>query len=353
MARKLDIALVGTCAVAVVLEVLLQPELPHRPAVLALGLSFAGALWFRRTHPLGATVTAFSLATVATVLGFADAGPYTGIFILVLPYSLCRWSSARDVAIGTAFIAVAYGASVWRSADAGLDDVIGGVVVMLFPGAVGVAVRFRAAAEARAVEQAKLVERAQLARELHDSVAHHLTAIMLQAQGAQARPDAAATALSAIVSESRQTLAELRSIVGALRDDEAAALVPAGGIADIAAFARDAGDTPAVVVELKGDLEGVAAAVERAIYRLAQEAITNAMRHAKNATRIDVRVSAEADVIQLTATDDGQTPSRRNAGFGLVGMAERAALLGGTFEAGPGTTGWRLSAVLPRKGSAV
>jgi signal transduction histidine kinase len=351
MARKLDLALVGACALAVVLEVSFRTDLAHPLHALALGLSFAAALWFRRSHPLVATAAAFSLATVSTLFGKSDNGPYTGICILILVYALCRWGSRRDIVIGALFMAAAYAASVWRGEVKGAEDAVGGVAVMLFAGAIGAAVRFRDAAQTREVEHAKLREREQLARELHDSVAHHMTAIMIQAQAARARPDAAAAALSAIEEESRRTLAELRSIVGALRDDDAAALVPAGRIADVATFARAAGDTPAVVVELSGDLEGVPVAVERAVYRLAQEAITNAIKHARNATRIDIKVVAANDTIQLTAKDNGEAPSRRIAGFGLVGMAERAALLGGTFEAGPSPSGWCVSAVLPRKGS--
>lgn len=355
MARRFDVALVGSCALVVALEVALRTDLPHWPSALGLGLVFAATLWFRRTHPLAATVTAFVFATVTTLvgmwLGWHDVGPYSGVCILLLPYALCRWGSRRDIVFGLLPMAGAYAASAWSGEMDGLSDAIGAAVVMLFPGAIGIAVRFRDAAQTREVEHAKLREREQLARELHDSVAHHMTAIMIQAQAARARPDVVAAALSAIEGESRRTLAELRSIVGALRDDATAALVPAGRIADVATFARQAGATPAVIVELSGDLDGVAVAVERAVYRLAQEAITNAIKHARHATRIDIRVAAEGDTIHLTAKDNGDTPLRRNAGFGLVGMAERAALLGGTFEAGPSTSGWCVSAVLPRKGS--
>jgi signal transduction histidine kinase len=90
------------------------------------------------------------------------------------------------------------------------------------------------------------------------------------------------------------------------------------------------------------------------MYRLAQEAITNATQHARHATRIDVRVADEADRVRLTVRDDGDGGSadRSESGYGLVGMAERAALLGGTFEAGPGPgKGWTVNAVVPRAGA--
>ncbi len=351
MSRKLDLALVFACLAALAVEVALRSELWHQPLSVAVVVVVAVALAFRRTHPFAATAAAFGVATLATLVG-GGGGPYTGLFILLLPYALGRYGSRRDVALGLVFMVATFSASAWRGEMKRPSDVIGGAIVLLFPGAVGLALRFRAAAQTRELEHAKLREREQLARELHDSVAHHMMAITIQAQAARARPDAAGAALSAIEDESRRTLAELRSIVGALRsDDERAALVPAGRIADVAAFARDAGETLAVVIDLGGDLEGVAPAVERAVYRMAQESITNAMKHARGATRVDVSVRGDGDTIHLVARDNGEAHARAGAGFGLAGMAERAALVGGTFEAGPSEGGWRVRAALPRRGA--
>ena len=110
---------------------------------------------------------------------------------------------------------------------------------------------------------------------------------------------------------------------------------------------------PSVLVTTSGELEGLRAPVDAACYRVAQESITNAVQHARDATRIEVRVHAGESDIGLTVIDDGApstTPSDRQ-GYGLLGMRERAALLGGTFEAGPQREGgWRVTAVLPRTG---
>jgi signal transduction histidine kinase len=356
MTRKGDLWLTGTCILAVLVECALRPELT--PISAALGIGFASALWFRRTHPLAATAFAFSLAAAGTLvevwLGLPEVGPYTGACILILPYALGRWGSGRDVTIGVVFMAAAYAASMLQRPTDAVADAVGGAVIFCFPLVIGVSLRFRAAAQARDLEHARHMEREQLARELHDSVAHHMTAITIQAQAARAvvvaQPAAAERALLAIEAESRNTLAELRAIVGALRDDEPGALTPAGRVADIAGFARDGGSPPAVTVELTGNLEDLPPAVERTLYRLAQESITNAIKHAKNATRVAIRVAAEGNNIRLTAQDDGAAPTRRPSGYGLIGMAERAALLGGTFEAGPSPGGWRVDAMLPRKG---
>ncbi len=108
---------------------------------------------------------------------------------------------------------------------------------------------------------------------------------------------------------------------------------------------------PRVEVELSGELDEFGPSVETAIYRIAQESITNAVRHARQATRVAVVVAGEKDCVRLTISDDGDTDSvpRNPLGYGLVGMTERAMLLGGSFEAGPGPDrGWSVVAVLPK-----
>ena len=112
-------------------------------------------------------------------------------------------------------------------------------------------------------------------------------------------------------------------------------------------------EPPKVAVHVSGDIADLAPTVDAAIFRLAQESVTNALRHARHATLIEVSVVGDADGVRLEVKDDGEPTSaaRADAGFGLVGMAERVALLDGTFEAGPRTGGgWSVTAVLPRTG---
>ena len=103
-----------------------------------------------------------------------------------------------------------------------------------------------------------------------------------------------------------------------------------------------------------GNLDAVEPLAEAAIYRLVQESLTNAVRHAHGATKVDIEIRVESDVVRLAIRDDGEARPfdvDTASGFGLVGMAERAHLLGGTFGAGPGPNGgWTVEAVLPRKG---
>jgi signal transduction histidine kinase len=111
-----------------------------------------------------------------------------------------------------------------------------------------------------------------------------------------------------------------------------------------------------VDVEFVGDLDDLPPTVGSAIYRLAQESVTNARRHARHATRIAVSVAADERSVRLRVSDDGDTGATRSLaapGYGLIGMIERADLLGGTCEAGPNADrGWTVTAVLPRNGLA-
>lgn len=343
-------------ALVALVEVWVRDDLPSRPAAACFGLAVAGALGFRRSHPLAATAFVFTLATVATFVRhyfvLPEVAPVSSAAILLFPYALCRWASRRDVVVGAAFVVVTWLTSLLSGELAKLEEVIGSAVVMILPGSIGAVVRFRNEAQLRAVDQARLREREQLARELHDSVAHHMTAITLQAQAARAvlheSPDDAANALSAIESESKRTLVELRAIVGSLRDD--AALTPAAGLTQIRELARSS-TRPTVEVAFVGNLEGLTPVMERALFRVAQEAVTNAIKHARNASRVTLRLIARGSDVQLSARDDGEASTSRGAGFGLVGMAERVALLGGTFEAGPlPVRGWHVDVVLPRDG---
>jgi len=108
-----------------------------------------------------------------------------------------------------------------------------------------------------------------------------------------------------------------------------------------------------VQVRLTGDLDALNPVVAAATYRIAQESVTNALRHARNATRIEVQVAGGENAVELTVCDDGEPvhASHVAPGYGVVGMTERAALLGGTLAAGPGPDrGWLVDAVLPREG---
>ncbi|HEY5554462.1 MAG TPA: histidine kinase, partial [Cellulomonas sp.] len=278
------------------------------------------------------------------------------VYLLLLVYALFRWGSGRELVIGSA-IALALDTLSSVVDHAKIGDAIFGLVILVFTAVLGASVRLRATSRLRELDQVRLREREQLARELHDTVAHHVSAMVIRAQAgrvvAESRPGAAVEALEIIEAEGSRTLAEMRTMVSALRDRDDADLAPQRGVADIERLARSQGDEPLVEVHLSGDLEDLSPSVGAATYRIAQESITNAMRHARHASRIVVLVAGERDAIRLTVRDDGDAVStiRTRDGYGVVGMTERATLLGGTIQVGPGPDrGWAVDAVLPRTG---
>ncbi|MBL0749879.1 sensor histidine kinase [Nocardioides baculatus] len=348
-----DWVLVGVMLVVTVGEAILRPDLPMRPLAVAVALVVVPALLWRRTHPLAATAVGFGGALVLllpTLLGdVAEIGLDSMVVVLLLPYSLYRWGSGREALIGTAITAVPV--SLGLALSGTLGDVVGGTTVVVASFALGAAMRYRAVAHQREVAQVRSHERGELARELHDTVAHHVSAIAIQAQAGRAvaatNPSAAVEALAVIEAEASRTLAEMRTVVRVLREGDAAEFAPQRGIGDLDELARM---DPAVQVARSGDLAGLPQPLEVAVYRICQEAVTNAIRHSLDATAVTVQVTGEADVVRLRVHDDGQAARpATTGGYGLMGMAERAKLLSGTLSAGPDPAGgWTVSAALPR-----
>ena len=356
-----DRVLAAIVLAAVAVEALTRPGLESLPAAMVLGFVLAVAALVRRTHGLvavGLAFGAFIVVDVATAVLHAEpVALYSGVVVLVLVYSLFRWGAGRDVVLGIGIVAVEFTVSVVTDFS-GPGDTLGGAAVLLFAAALGWAIRYRAMAREHLVERAKLQEREQLARELHDTVAHHVSAIAIQAQAGlvcarSCSPGGATEALEIIDREAVTTLAEMRAMVGALRDRRDRLSAAAGrSLADIEHLAVASTDSLRVDIKLRGDLSDLTPALEAALFRVAQESVTNAGRHARLATRVEVTVTGHPTQVHLIAVDDGTpTTSAVSPGYGLVGMTERVTLLGGTLNVGPGPDrGWRVHAVLPRPG---
>jgi signal transduction histidine kinase len=199
-------------------------------------------------------------------------------------------------------------------------------------------------------------ERLRIARELHDVLGHHLSLISVQAGVGlhlmDEQPEQARTALVAIKQASAEALREVRSVLGVLRaEDEQAPRAPAPSLANLSALADDAGATAVV----EGRPRELPAELDRAAYRIAQEALTNVRRHAGPAASATVTVSYEPSALVVVVEDDGPggTPGEDDgaAGNGIAGMRARAGALGGTLTAGPGPAGgFRVEARLPMRG---
>lgn len=356
-----DWALVAILVPLSFVEVFVRPDIPFRWLSFAVALAGIPMLLVRRTHPLRAVAVVFGAAIAIDIPwllgGDGPPGLYTMGYSLLVAYALFRWGSGRQALIGLAIMLVA--ASIALVFDyTGLSDAIAGSFIFFTVLASAVAMRYRTRARVSRLDAIRAREREELARDLHDTVAHHVSAIAIRAQAglavAPTDPAAAVDALRIIDAEASRTLAEMRTIVRGLRQGEQAELAPLPQIADVPRLAGDTPGGPAVHVQMHGDAADVPAPVATAAYRLVQESITNARRHARRASRIDVVVHTGEDAVTVEVTDDGDAGSaRRDTGFGIAGMIERAERLGGTCTAGPrDDRGWSVRAVLPRRGAS-
>jgi len=216
-----------------------------------------------------------------------------------------------------------------------------------------------AAEQAGQVSRALADERAQIARDLHDIVAHAMSVIAVRSGVARmvidSDPDQARDALAIIEITTRRALHEMRLLVGMLRGpgDRPAELSPVPGLADLDRLIADTAVAGvAAEVDIEGEVRPLPPAADLSAYRIVQEALTNAVRHA-GPTHARVRIGYRAGEVSIEVTDNGprgQAPrpiARAGGGHGLIGMRERAALFGGTLEAGPYEGGFRVRATLP------
>lgn len=233
------------------------------------------------------------------------------------------------------------------------------LVAVLFDARLRVGDELTREREVSAHEQSRRIvveERTRIARELHDVVAHSLSLIQVQASTARYRVadigDSASAEFDDIASNARQSLSEMRRLLGVLRtEDHLAELAPQQGINDIPALVfsiRRAGVS--VDLEIIATAPGIPASVEIATYRIVQEALSNAVRHAPD-TSIAVNVRTDADAVVLSVRNSpgmATAPASPGTGHGIRGMTERASLLAGSLDAGPDPDGgWTVAAVLP------
>jgi signal transduction histidine kinase len=326
-------------------------------AVVAVGAAALLVLGWRPVLLYAAVATAG-----IAVLGNATSSN-VGWFTICLLTAWC-------VLAGTRLEGLAYWAGVvvlftaewlWGQADPGWGAWVAGVTLTA---AFGLLVRHDRdllrqlrRAQAGLAEQARVQERNRIARELHDVIGHTLTVSLLHVQSARLAvehdPADAARALAEAERLGRECLAEVRTTVGMLREDDAAdRIAPLPGASGLPALVeqyRSAGADVTLTVD--GDVAGLPATTGLAVYRIAQEALTNAAKHAPGApTEVRLRVSAG----EVTLTADSRTVPVKGAsggaGLGVLSMRERAESVGGSCEAGPGGRGWLVRARLPLSG---
>ena len=349
-----DWALVTVLVVATVVEGASRWSTSGVPVWTVVTLLIVPTLLWRRQLPFTMLAIAYGSTEVVSLAGERDDQLVASGFILVLVYAVFRWGTGAARIGAVALIDISLLVSTLGRED-WLVTLVAGGGVMVVTVLLGVLLRQRSVSRLRELESVRARERAGLARDLHDIVAHHVSAITVQAQAGLAtaakNPDAAVAALTVIEAEASRTLSEMRAMVRTLRDADTAELVPVAGIAELRSLAGAASHGPSVGVRVDGPVDALPPAIGAALYRIAQESVTNARRHARGATLIDVLLVVDEAGAALTVHDNGEGGTSGSTGYGIPGMTERAALLGGSFTAGPDAAGgWVTRASLPRAG---
>ncbi len=356
---------------------------------IAIGLGMALALLFRRVRPVAVTAVVAVLALTQVALGWGPM-PYD-VAVLIALYSVVKYADRlRDgviagivAAIGVVLAAMQTPAQVAWYFTAVYFGLVTGAVWLV---ALNVRTRRlyvlsleeRAAtlerereAEARA---AVAGERTRIARELHDVVAHSMAVMIVQADGAwfmfDRDPEQARTAVKVVADTGRQALEEMRRLVGVLRED-----VPASAAATDPAVIADPQHRRPAVAELPALLDRFRAAglrvrysavgdppvlspgLELTLYRVMQEGLTNALKHAGVGAAVEVVLHHDADAVVVRVVDDGHgrppVPPAPSGRHGLVGMRERVSVYDGSLHAGPRLAGgWQVEVRLPLPSSS-
>lgn len=386
----LDAALAATLIAAQLAspQVLGAPYYPATRWELAVCVAMLAALVFRRHSPLltFGLVTAFGIAHLATL----NRPTFALVAVPFVAYAVARWvpGLVTRLVLVVGAVASLAGPYRWfwdrrgylgRFRDAGPEGLQNGVLLFTFaclcfgavatPYIVGRRVQDAANAAARDAEaerqryamaavereqQARLDEastRAQIARELHDVVAHSLSIMIVQAEGGRARarttPGSADETLATIAEVGRDSLQEMRRIVGVLRGTPTADFAPAPRLADVPELVQRTSDR--ATLEVKGTPSALPTALELTVYRIVQEALTNVLKHAGPDADARVTLDHTGPGLTVEVVDNGVGGATAGAGNGLRGMRERVTAMGGRLTAGPlpGGAGFRVHAWLP------
>nr|WP_284750202.1 sensor histidine kinase [Amycolatopsis sp. RTGN1] len=351
------------------------PELPPWYVAVPINIAMVAPLVFRRKSPLWSAycVLVVSIVHATLMLGIGSAA---GLAMSI--YSVVVYAGRRQ---GMVFVgAVIVSSAVQLALEPPDDELFIAILFLAFGIAlcwtlgefVGARRAYDVEVEARlhlleterdqATRIAVAEERGRIARELHDVVAHAVSVMVVQADGAsyaiQSDPELAQRAVQTISETGRGALGELRRLLDVLRSDDADGepRVPqpdAHALAELADRMRTSG----VPVELEtDDLGDLPAGVSLGIYRIVQESLTNTLKHAGRGATAAVRVHRTGDLVEVLVSDDGAgrvpqlagSSQRLPGGNGLIGMRERAHVYGGTLDVGPAPGGgWQVRAALP------
>jgi signal transduction histidine kinase len=374
--RYVDVLLAVLFLVGAILQVIVDDTLstPERIGSATVAVAVAVALSQRRRAPLIVSTILLASLFMRPVVPPGQDGTAYGVAALVAAYTSAAYLEGRALWAGAVMTTAS--ALYLMINDSGSVD-LGSVFFfgLLFggPWVAGRGIRLsrhrQALLEDRAVlleaqrdERARAAvaeERQRIARELHDVVAHAISVVVLQARGGRrllsTEPAASEEAFNVIERTSTQALGEMRRLLGLLRTEDDASLVPQPTLERLDALAEELRSSGLPVeVSVEGVPGPLPPGVDVSAYRIVQEALTNALKHAGPA-RARVRVAYEADSVLVEVIDDGAgtqgaptAAAAPGSGHGLVGIRERVAIVGGKLEAGPRPSGgYSVSARLP------
>ncbi|MCU7727276.1 histidine kinase [Actinoplanes sp. KI2] len=314
------------------------------------------AIWLSLTSLVVTFVVAVSDPEFGS-WGLAESLALLGVLFVVARRAHPGWAVAAVIATGGAvsFLPLRGGQTA--------EFVIFGLIQALAAAAatgLGVYLRTIESSRQRAFDAVRAEQRAEFARDLHDFIAHHVTGIVVQAQGAkfiaEQDPKRVVQALDQIEQAGAETMASMRRMVGVLRDPQSrpdAPLAPVAGVSDLGPLIEQftGAGGPLGRLHLDGPIEGLPVEVSTSAYRVVMEALTNIRQHATGARVADVWIRRTPEWLLVRVANDGTArPSgpRERAGYGLVGLTERVRAVGGRLSAGPGIEGgWVVDAAFP------
>jgi len=337
----------------------------ERVAAGIVGAAVTAAVALRRRFPaaVGIGVQAVLVLQSASSLELAPVGPpFVTVAWFCALYGLAAWTTTRWFVIGLAFFVVSDSlpeavSSDHKSGTVYLFTLVTAIVMVLVRRVLGDRDRRLRLAERErdlVAREAVVEERARIARELHDAIAHDVSLMVMQAGAERRVLDTGSTSTSEVLQTiehvGRGALTEMRRLVGMLRSNDGDELAPQPSLADLPRLVGQVTEAGLPVeLEVLGERRELPLGIELSAYRIVQEALTNALRHAGDA-RATVRVRYGADQLELEVVDDGAGVAEpvASGGHGLVGMRERVALYGGRFDAGrKGDRGFTVRVVLP------
>jgi signal transduction histidine kinase len=345
----------GVAAIPFILG-LIGPGRQHIDWNLPIGAAISAPLYWRRRYPLAALIACFAAGLVQLSVTLVDGAlpRFYDLGLIIAIYSAVAYGAgrARLIAVGGGLAGATVAALLWvGNGMSGPNEAYALTVLfapVLLAWAFGVTAQTRRDSLSRA---AVAEERERIAREIHDIVAHSVSVMVVQSDGADAAfeqhdIDAARTAVAAIGRTGRDAMSELRLLLGMLRADRGGSAPQPGAdqLPDLIA---------SVPVDVRLRVEGQPCELPRglglAVFRIVQEALTNTVKHAGLNARADVALRYSGSALEIEVVDDGPgvtAPGR--GGHGLVGMRERVAMFGGSFSAGPRPAGgFRVLARLP------